>query len=85
VKERFDVAHAMDMRGLRVHFLIRDITFPAPEAVLRALHEDDIVAGRVVDVSDSGASEAAFLVVKLDGLEQPVVVPVANICDWRQN
>jgi pyridoxal biosynthesis lyase PdxS len=76
--------HAMDLQGLWVNFAIRDITFPTPDAVLRALHADDVLIGQVVDVSDSGAKQDEFIVVKVEGLEEPVVVPVARIRDWRR-
>jgi hypothetical protein len=52
--------------------------------VLRALHADEVVTGRVVDVSDSGATPNAFVVVEIMGLEQPVVVPVRDIRQWSR-
>lgn len=72
----------MDIQGAWVNFAIRDITFPTPDVVLQALHGDEVVTGRVVDVSDSGATPNAFVVVEIAGLEQPVVVPVAHIQQW---
>jgi hypothetical protein len=74
----------MEIQGVWVHFAIRDIAFPTPDVVLHALHADDVVTGRVVDVSDSGSTPNAFVVVEIAGLEQPVVVPVANIRQWRR-
>jgi hypothetical protein len=47
--------------------------------VLRTLYADEVVAGRVVDVSNGGSDQDRFVVVSLDRLEQPVVVPVAKI------
>jgi hypothetical protein len=73
--------HAKALQGQWVHFAIRDITFPAPDVVLRALHERDVLAGQVVDVSDSGDVQQAFVVVKVEGLEQPVVIPATSIRD----
>jgi hypothetical protein len=74
--------HTMDIQCLWVHFAIRDIAFPSPDVVLNALHAEEVVTGRVVDVSDSGATPNAFVVVELAGLEQPVVVPVAHVRQW---
>jgi len=74
----------MEIQGVWVHFAIRDIAFPTPDVVLHVLHADDVVTGRVVDVSDSGTTPDAFVVVELAGLEQPVVVPVARIRQWRR-
>ena len=69
----------MELHGVWARFAVRDITFPSPDAVLRALHEHDVISGRVVDVSDSGHTQDAFVVVSVEGLEQPVVVAVANV------
>ena len=77
-------SHTMDIQGVWVHFAIRDIAFPTPDVVLRALHADEVVTGRVVDVSDSGATPNAFVVVEITGLEQPVVVPVRDIRQWSR-
>ena len=74
----------MDIQGVWVHFAICDIAFPTADVVLHALHADEVVTGRVVDVSDSGATPNAFVVVEIAGLEQPVVVPVAHIRHWRR-
>jgi hypothetical protein len=74
----------MDIQGVWVHFAIRDVAFPTPEVVLYGLHANDVVTGRVVDVSDSGATPNAFVVVEIAGLEQPVVVAVAHIRQWRR-
>jgi hypothetical protein len=75
----------MELQGRLVQFAIRDIRFPAVDHVLRVLHADDIVAGHVLDVSDGGPDGTAFVVVKLDRLEQPVVVPVAKIRGDERN
>jgi hypothetical protein len=69
----------MDLMGRRVHFAVKDIYFPAPEAVLGQLHRDDLMSGQVVDVSDSGLDPGAFVVVKVDKLDDPVVVSVERI------
>jgi hypothetical protein len=69
----------MDLRGLRAHFAIRDIAFPSPDAVLKALHADDILAGQIVDVSESDDRDHGFVVVAIAGLEQPVVVHIAHV------
>jgi hypothetical protein len=73
----------MELKGRRVRFAIKDIYFPAPEAVLGELHGDDLISGQVVDVSDSGADPEAFVVVKVDTLDDPVVVSVERIRGWQ--
>jgi hypothetical protein len=43
------------------------------------LHGKDLLQGRVIDLSDSGNQNEAFAVVEVEGLSQPVVVPVKHI------
>lgn len=69
----------MNLKGRWVRFKIRDIHLPSPEAVLKDLHEDDVITGRIVDVSDNGLEREAFAVVNVDNLSKPVVVPVARL------
>jgi len=69
------------MKGRWVEFAIKDIYFPAPAIVLAELHGDDVVSGQVVDVSDSGANESAYAVVKVERLHEPLVVPIGRIRD----
>lgn len=62
-----------------VHFEVGDVYFPDPVELLRELHAKDLLQGRVVDVSDGTGSHGAFLVVQVDGLAQPVVVPANRV------
>jgi len=69
----------VDLKDRWVHFMIRDVFVPDPRAVLVELYGNDLLQGRVLDVSDSGARQEAFAVVRVDGLEQPVIVPIERI------
>jgi hypothetical protein len=69
----------MELRNRWVHFKIRDVYIPDPAKVLFEMYGDDLLQGRVVDLSDSGGAEGAFVVVELEGVEQPVIVPVERI------
>jgi hypothetical protein len=71
----------MRWHGLWVQFAIRDVFFPTPDVVLRELHEEDLIGGHVLDVSGSAETEDVFVVVKVDGMERPVVVPIAKLRD----
>jgi len=46
------------------------------------LHGRDILQGTVIDSSDNGTDEEAFMVVEVEGIEQPVIVPAARILDF---
>jgi hypothetical protein len=67
------------LRDRRVHFRIRDVFIPDPEKLLVALYGNDLLQGCVLELSDSGSEREAFAVVKVDGLEEPVIVPVKLI------
>lgn len=67
------------VRDRWVHFEIGDVCFPEPVQVLQELHGKDLLQGKVVDVSDSGSDAEAFVVVAVEGLAQPVVVPVRRV------
>jgi len=71
----------MEMKGRWVEFAIKDIYYPTPEVVLAALHGDDLMAGQIVDVSDGGCNGTRYAVVRVETLEQPLVVPVGRLHD----
>ena len=71
----------MDFRNQRVRFKIRDVYYPDPTKVLLDLHGEDLLAGMVVDISDSGMQVDAFVVVEVEGIAEPVIVPVGRIVD----
>jgi hypothetical protein len=67
------------VRNSWVTFRICDAYVPEPVQILMELHGKDQLEGKVVDVSDAGIQEEAFAVVEVQGLSQPVVVPVNHI------
>jgi hypothetical protein len=69
----------MDMRDQWVQFKVLDVYHPEPTKVLLDLHGNDILRGKVVDLSDSGLQKDAFLVVKVEAIEEPLIVPVERI------
>ena len=66
----------MDLLNQHVHFKISDIYIPDPRLLIWQLHGDDLLQGKVIDLSDSGSQQAAFAVIKVKGMEQPMIVPV---------
>jgi hypothetical protein len=69
----------MSLKGRWVQFTIRDIYFPGPDAALQELHGGDLLSGQIVDVSGNGGDPQAFVVVKVAGLRDPVVVAVDRV------
>lgn len=70
---------SVDLINQYVQFKISDIYIPDPLLVLYRLHGDDLLQGRVVEMSDSGMQKETFAVVQVDGIEQLLVVPVELI------
>lgn len=69
----------MHLKDQRIQFKIRDIYHPDPAKILIDLHGDDLLTGKVVDLSDSGLREGAFVVVEVEGLEELVIVAAERI------
>jgi hypothetical protein len=68
-----------NVRNRWVNFRISDVYVPDPSQILKELHGRDLLQGKIIDVSDSGAQQEAFAVVEVEGLAQPVVVPMNRI------
>jgi hypothetical protein len=47
--------------------------------LLSKLHGEDLVTGRVVDLTDSGNAVEAFAVIEMKGIERPLLVPVDHV------
>ncbi len=62
-----------------VQFQIKDVLFPKPSEILLQLHEQDCLQGRLVDLSDRGDEKDAFAMIKVEGLQQIVVVPARHV------
>ena len=71
----------MDLRNQHVHFKISDIYIPDPHLLLWQLHGDDLLHGIVIELSDSGLQQGAFAVIQVEGIEQPMIVPVNRILE----
>jgi hypothetical protein len=69
----------MDFKDQWVRFKVSDVYHPDPTQVLLDLHGNDLLTGKVVDVSDSGLHKEAFVIVKMEGIAAPIVVPVERL------
>lgn len=67
------------MKNRWVSFRIVDVYIPDPLKILMDLHGDDILQGKVIDLSDNGTEKEAFMIVEVEGIEQPVIVPAGRI------
>jgi hypothetical protein len=69
----------LDIRNRLVSFKICDVYIPDPHEILVELHANDILQGRVLDFTDSGMTEQAFVVVEVEGVGRQVIVPMQRI------
>ncbi len=77
--DRGHVTKIVDLLNQQVRFKVADIHTPHPLVVLYELHGNDLLEGRVVDLSDSGELKEAFAVVKVEQVRQFLIVPVARL------
>ncbi len=69
----------MDLRDHFVQFRLADIYLPDPFSVTYELHSNDLVRGKVIDMSDSGERKDAFVVVAVDDIPHHMIVPVDRV------
>lgn len=69
----------VDLIDQQVRFKVADIHTPHPLVVLYELHSNDLLEGRVVDLSDSGELKEVFAVVEVEQVRQFLIVPVARL------
>ena len=71
----------MDLLNQFVRFKISDIYLPDPLVVLTKLHGDDMLQGRVVEISDGGVRPERYAVIDVPELEQMIIVPLERVED----
>jgi hypothetical protein len=69
----------MDWIHQRVRFKIRDVYHPDPMQIMTDLHGNDLLTGKIIDLSDSGMQKNAFAVIAVEGIQELLVVPIAQI------
>ena len=62
-----------------VRFKVSDVTIPGPQEVVNELYGGDIVQGKVVDITESGAQEQAFIIVKVEGMNALLILPAEKV------
>lgn len=62
-----------------VRFKVSDVTIPGPQAVVTELYGGDIVQGKVVDITESGTQEQAFIVVKVEAMKDFLILPAKKV------
>jgi hypothetical protein len=70
---------ALELVNRLVNFRVHDVYMPDPRDILEELYGNDILQGKVVDLTDSGAAKQAFAVVEVEGVGRHVIVPMERI------
>jgi hypothetical protein len=69
----------MDWINQRVHFKIRDVYHPDPVKILTTLHGNDLLTGKVLDLSDGGMQKNVFAVIEVVEIQELLVVPIERL------
>lgn len=69
----------MDLKNHTVNFRICDIFYPDCQQVLFTMHGNDVLRGRVIDLSATGEVETSFAEIEVPELAQRVIVPIDRI------
>ena len=65
----------VDPRNRLVNFRICDVYYPDPRDLLRAIYGENILQGRVCDLTTDGANGEVYLVVRVEGLADTTIIP----------
>jgi len=69
----------VDLKNHTVNFRICDIFYPDCQQVLFELHGNDVLRGRVLDLSGNELVNGSFAEIEVDELEEPLIVPIDRI------
>jgi hypothetical protein len=69
----------VDLKNHIVNFKICDIFYPDCQQVLFTLHGNNVLRGRVIDLSEGAGLDESFAEIEVAELEQRVILPVDRI------
>jgi len=69
----------VDLKDHYVQFRLADIYLPDAVTVTYELHSNDLLRGKVVEMSDSGEHKDAFVVVEVEEVRHHLIVPIDRI------
>ena len=62
-----------------MQFRLGDIYLPDPLTVIYELHSNELLRGKVIEMSDSGERKGAFVIVAVDDIPHRMIVPVDRV------
>jgi hypothetical protein len=67
-------------------FKLRDVFFPEVGDVMGRATPELKLRGRIIDFSDSGRDQKQYAIVEVEGIDGPLVVPVAKLkAVWEED
>jgi hypothetical protein len=70
---------SVDLRDHYVQFRLGDIYLPDPLTVIYELHGNELLRGKVIEMSDGGDREDAYVIVVVEDIPHRMVVPVDRV------
>jgi hypothetical protein len=67
-----------------VQFLVSEIIHPCPAQVLQELFASTRLQGEVLTVTGDGRSSTDYLVIRVHGVSEPVIVPSEKVVPHRE-
>jgi hypothetical protein len=68
------------LKGHVVRFLLRDVHYPEPDAIVHELHDGDELSGEVLDCCDLDAVDGSpFVIVRVAALHDPCLVSIDRL------
>jgi hypothetical protein len=71
----------VNLKDKLVNFRIRDVWYPDPRDLMNSIYGQNLLQGTVCDLTESSEDHSTYLVVKVEGFPEPVVVPESAITE----
>jgi len=75
----------VNVNSLKV-FRLKDVFFPERDDVISQATPDLKLRGKIIDFSDSGQSKKQYAILKVEGIQGSVIVPVEKLKPiWQED
>jgi len=72
-------ASRVNLLNQTVKFRKRDVFWPEPAEMLLDLHGNDPLEGTIVALCDNDSERDAYVVIKVEGIARPLMVPTDHV------
>ena len=78
LKAEANSGNLISMENRFVCFSVSDIYSPESSKVLKDLFDREVLKGKLIDFTSNGTRGELFAIVKVEGLNYPLIVPAAR-------